>query len=130
MCRAKFEKDGFQNEKKPWSKNRTKRVFKGNIVSVRGWKLRNASREIAPTFLSSAQDGGEGSTSRSSRFISRKEPRYPPNRRPGGFRSRSGRLFGEKLWPGRIRNPGCSARSRVCIPSTLFRLLQSNVLKR
>jgi ribosomal protein L28 len=48
---SQIKKNVFQNEKKPWSKNRTKRVFKGNIVSIRGWKVRNASRDIAPTFL-------------------------------------------------------------------------------
>jgi hypothetical protein len=93
MRRASFENAVFQNEKSQWSNNKTKRVLQSNIARVRGTKVRSASRNIAPTFLSQAQDEGEGSTSRPGRFIYGKEPRYPLNRRTGGFRSRSGRFL-------------------------------------
>ena len=95
MRRANFRIALFQNEKRRWSKNETKLVLllQGNIAPVRGTKLRNASIDTAPKFLSSAQDVGEELTSGPGRFISRKEPQYLLNRRTGRFRSRSGRFF-------------------------------------
>jgi hypothetical protein len=72
---------------------------------------------IAPSFLTSALDGGEWSASRSCRFTPQeKSPRYPLDRRLGRPQSRSG-CYGEKIFNSQIseqqRNRGGKVRRAV-----------------
>ena len=81
----------------------------GEIVPVHEIKAYRGSRGIAPLILNSAPDRDEWSTSRTSRFNSGKEPRYPLNGRLGGPQSRSGRFF----WGGRNVLPPSGFRFRI-----------------
>jgi hypothetical protein len=94
--------------------------------------LRHAggSRGIAPRILNSPADGAELSTLRSGRFNPGKEPLYPPNRRLGGPRRRSGNFGKEKknpLDPTETQTPDLPVRSTVTVLTAVYRLLTTGV---
>jgi hypothetical protein len=75
------------------------------------------------SFLTSALDGGEWSTSRLGRFTPGKECQYPSSRRLGGSQGRSGQFTEEKnqLPFPRFETVDCPTGSLVSLPNTLSR---------
>jgi hypothetical protein len=76
-----------------------------NMSLTTPWRHIGGTEVQLHSFLTSALDGGEWSTSRSGRFTPGKETRYLLNRRLGGSQRRSGR-FWRKLGLCWDLNPG------------------------
>jgi len=70
-----------------WLANTVSDPGKGEIFPVRTTKVYRKIRSIAQSFLTSAPDGGEWSTSCLGHFTPTNEPHYPLSRRPGGPRA-------------------------------------------
>jgi hypothetical protein len=85
---------------------------KSKIVLVLYYEDVWGSEVTAPTFLSSALEGGEGASFTLQPLYSRgKSPHYPMDMKLGGSQSRSGRYGREKPCYRRESNPGRPARN-------------------
>jgi hypothetical protein len=88
-------------------------------------------RPIAPSFMTSALDIGEWSASRTGRFTTGEDSRYPLDGRLGGPQNRSG-CYGEEknIAPAGNSTPTVQPVARrycTCIPTELSRHLPNSV---
>jgi hypothetical protein len=102
---------------------------KGKVFPDHAIKTYRGTDVQLHSFLTSALDAGEWSTSRPSLFTPGKEPPYPFNMRLGESQSRFGCCgwTDKSLTPTGILTPECPAHSPVAIQTTLLRLIHANM---
>jgi len=113
-----------------WTWDRPKcKQGKGKAFPDQAIKTYRGTDVQLDSFLTSALDAGEWSTSRPILFTPGKEPLYPFNTRVGESQRRSGCCgwTDKSLTPTRIWTPERPAHSLVAIETTLLRLLHANV---